>query len=716
MNSKITFFYKTPLHVADNYIIEDIDEYLKKFQNHTEDKVQFKPFQTVQTIRIPTSENLIEYNKFYNYAKIESSDNYPASYWFVTNIEWSAAGVAVYTLNIDLLNTFGNDLEFTNKTIIKREMVDRWDYSPGIYVNENDVLYLKKNFNYYFDQPETKTKIAEYYLYPDNLKNTVINNNIWVRIVLKDPLKGFKSVYLNYYYDFKIINQQGQTITVKSVLNIDPVKEFDFLSVLLQNKEDILSINIVPYPPIDILKNTGVEDAPAVHYLNLKPFLLESFKIEIDDPFQKGQKIEFVFFAISLPFLLQFIPANSLALTIKKAVYDNSAIYSINTLLANLLIQKVNNGRSIINRLKNELFLNGVFSENRKEFRDYSDFWDVNEPAVLGFPYLNLKFSFRGFDNVVFLENFIFKNNNKFIEFCDSLQNHEYDSNIISISWRNYWIKNGANYYVNPGFYFNYRDKDVYPINFNFQIPLISNSYLDFERNLEAREMEKNIEEQKQKEIERKIKEGQHVTFGARAANMVGDAWNWFTGKASKAMDYINENIIDTNALLYRVEKSGALGKAGGTILRSLVRGRGIKRAILTGAISAAGGLFFQDEKDNKVALNNTNFEEALSSKELKLSLIIEMCPKTETLQNKFYFLGYPVNRSGIPLHNNRKYFDYLEAEIDIKNNIAINNEMREDLHDLFRSGVYYIHKTALGWHFPTDNVENIENELLKKI
>lgn len=82
-------------------------------------------------------------------------------------------------------------------------------------------------------------------------------------------------------------------------------------------------------------------------------------------------------------------------------------------------------------------------------------------------------------------------------------------------------------------------------------------------------------------------------------------------------------------------------------------------------------------------------------------------------LKDLFFYAGYNSNRMGIPTHNNRIYFDYLEcdAQLDI-----INSNMSEDiineLVNSFKNGVTYIHKD---YRYDLAQVyENWERELME--
>lgn len=63
-----------------------------------------------------------------------------------------------------------------------------------------------------------------------------------------------------------------------------------------------------------------------------------------------------------------------------------------------------------------------------------------------------------------------------------------------------------------------------------------------------------------------------------------------------------------------------------------------------------------------------------------------------ELLNNLFFYAGYSSNRMGIPTHNNRINFDYLECEASIEKLISIPDDCLQELINSFKNGVTYIH------------------------
>ena len=64
-------------------------------------------------------------------------------------------------------------------------------------------------------------------------------------------------------------------------------------------------------------------------------------------------------------------------------------------------------------------------------------------------------------------------------------------------------------------------------------------------------------------------------------------------------------------------------------------------------------------------------------------------------LNDLFFYAGYNSNRMGIPTHNNRINFDYLECEASIEKVASIPDECLNELINCFKAGVVYLHKTS---------------------
>ena len=84
-------------------------------------------------------------------------------------------------------------------------------------------------------------------------------------------------------------------------------------------------------------------------------------------------------------------------------------------------------------------------------------------------------------------------------------------------------------------------------------------------------------------------------------------------------------------------------------------------------------------------------------------------------LANLFFYAGYSADRMGLPIHNTRVNFDYLECEASIEKVASIPDDCLNELINCFKIGVTYLHKTTREldkWDFE-QKYENWEINLL---
>lgn len=86
-------------------------------------------------------------------------------------------------------------------------------------------------------------------------------------------------------------------------------------------------------------------------------------------------------------------------------------------------------------------------------------------------------------------------------------------------------------------------------------------------------------------------------------------------------------------------------------------------------------------------------------------------------LEDLFFYAGYSTNKLGVPTHNNRSNFDYLECEASLLCENTIPDDCKQELINCFKNGVTYIHKNTgrsglLQWDLAQE-YENWENSLL---
>lgn len=97
--------------------------------------------------------------------------------------------------------------------------------------------------------------------------------------------------------------------------------------------------------------------------------------------------------------------------------------------------------------------------------------------------------------------------------------------------------------------------------------------------------------------------------------------------------------------------------------------------------------------------------------------LVYEPTPLMKSiLFDLFFYAGYASGRMGIPTHNNRVNFDYLECEANLENEGSIPDDCLQELINCFKTGVCYLHKTTRTsdkWDFE-QKYENWEKDLME--
>lgn len=67
-------------------------------------------------------------------------------------------------------------------------------------------------------------------------------------------------------------------------------------------------------------------------------------------------------------------------------------------------------------------------------------------------------------------------------------------------------------------------------------------------------------------------------------------------------------------------------------------------------------------------------------------------------LEDLYYYQGYATQEQKVPTHNNRKWFDFLQCNAEVRNIKNVDQRFIEDIKDRLAIGVTYYHHTANGW------------------
>lgn len=120
----LSLYEGTHFKIEQNARYDNLDKFLE-----SQAGVQFNEFQYIK----PALETYVKIemdgwikNKYWDYAKVINGDG-NVYYYFVTRHKWVSENTMGLTLALDTINTFWNDLSFTNKTHITRRFKNRFN-------------------------------------------------------------------------------------------------------------------------------------------------------------------------------------------------------------------------------------------------------------------------------------------------------------------------------------------------------------------------------------------------------------------------------------------------------------------------------------------------------------------------------------------------------------------------------------------------------------
>lgn len=123
----------------------------------------------------------------------------------------------------------------------------------------------------------------------------------------------------------------------------------------------------------------------------------------------------------------------------------------------------------------------------------------------------------------------------------------------------------------------------------------------------------------------------------------------------------------------------------------------------------------YKNQATSVVGSDDVDLMSVYASNRLKY-LVYEPNPKMKSLlQDLFFYAGYNSGRMGLPNHNTRLNFDYLECEASIECLSSIPEECVQELINALKTGITYLHKTTRTsdmWDFD-QKYENWEKSLL---
>ena len=187
--------YQTVLTPARNALVDDLDQYLSwSTLTYSNDAFQYIKLGLDLTIKINNAQDKISGHSLGNYVRIEQDNK--VWYYFIMNTDWKSANTVELKLSIDSINTFRNDLTWSDKTSIQREHEDRFYKQEGTNVlirridPESEKINAEKVLMDSFPVYQENKNFDWYLIYKtrDDLSPSNPNNPIYCYCIASQPL------------------------------------------------------------------------------------------------------------------------------------------------------------------------------------------------------------------------------------------------------------------------------------------------------------------------------------------------------------------------------------------------------------------------------------------------------------------------------------------------------------------------------------------------
>ena len=149
--TRLRLYKDTKIKQDKNFMFDDIEDYLSNYE-YKIFEVQYQKQEREIFLKIVLEQiyaNSLKENS-YNYAVIDNEGE-ESSYYFISDITWTAYNTCKLHLTLDILNTFklGKHYELTDKTRVFREHKDRLRTVDRIYTTYVDVSKPYDNYKYF---------------------------------------------------------------------------------------------------------------------------------------------------------------------------------------------------------------------------------------------------------------------------------------------------------------------------------------------------------------------------------------------------------------------------------------------------------------------------------------------------------------------------------------------------------------------------------------
>ena len=149
--TRLRLYKDTKIRQDKNFMFDDIEDYLSNYE-YKIFEVQYQKQEREIFLKLVLEQiytNSLKENS-YNYAVIDNEGE-ESSYYFISDITWTAYNTCKLHLTLDVLNTFklGKHYELTDKTRVYREHKDRLKTVDSLYTAYIDWNKPHANYNYY---------------------------------------------------------------------------------------------------------------------------------------------------------------------------------------------------------------------------------------------------------------------------------------------------------------------------------------------------------------------------------------------------------------------------------------------------------------------------------------------------------------------------------------------------------------------------------------
>lgn len=186
MTSKLTF-YQCEITPEKNCVVDDITSYLNSLASNVVDNFQYIKLDLDLYIKINSSQtNVANFN--YNYVAVKNSDVSKVYYYFIIGSpKWISQNTIQLQLSLDTLNTFKDNLTWTDRTNITRQHKDR-------FIQGADTTSQGKVFKRKIDSYDEGFAPAKYYDSGTSIRNSSADYDWYLVYKNKEDLTANSTV------------------------------------------------------------------------------------------------------------------------------------------------------------------------------------------------------------------------------------------------------------------------------------------------------------------------------------------------------------------------------------------------------------------------------------------------------------------------------------------------------------------------------------------